>query len=78
MKKKEVAAKELAQTLHLLTVKTYVKRNDLKFEPQLTEIDKRDEGEIAAGGGRNEEKEAALRILWPFSWTVTGMSLGWT
>lgn len=42
-------------TLHLLTVKTYMKNNDLKFELQLTEIDKGEEGEIAAEGWRVRE-----------------------
>lgn len=38
---------QLARTLHLPTVKTCMKNSDLKFEPQLTEIDKGEEGEIA-------------------------------
>lgn len=33
--------------LHLPTVKINMKNSDLKFEPQLTEIDKGEEGEIA-------------------------------
>lgn len=41
--------------LHLLTVKTYMKKRDLKLELQLTEIDKREEGEIAEG--EDGEKE---------------------
>lgn len=54
-----------------------MKNNDLKFEPQLTEIDKGQEGEIAEWG--NEDQEAAVRgqFCWfvRWSWTVTGMTL---
>lgn len=33
-----------------LTVKTYMKKRDLKLDSQLTEIDKSKEGQIAGGG----------------------------
>lgn len=68
--------RQLAHTLHLPTVKTYMKNNDLKFEPQLTEIDKGEEGEIAveewrAGGGFENQ---VLQVF-SWNWTVTGMTL---
>ena len=65
---------QLTHSLHLLTVKTYMKRRDLKLDLQLTEIDKREEREIAGGEWREGGSSDNL-FLRPCSAerTVTGM-----
>jgi len=55
-------------TLHLLTVKTYMKKRDLQFDLQLTEINNRKEAEIA---GRGMEKRGQLQETCTTERTVT-------
>lgn len=45
-----------------LTVKTYVKKRDLKLDSQLTEIDKNKEGQIAGGGWRRRGSSGNLLL----------------
>lgn len=73
--KKGGPAKKRLLTLHLPTVKTYVKKRDLQLDLKLTEIDKREEGEIAGEEWRKGGSFKSL-FLGPCNTerTVTGMS----
>lgn len=80
MGKETEPAKKLTLTLHLLTVETYMKKRDLKFDLAADRDRQERGGRDSRGGMRRGRQTLGTCFCGLFSaeWTLTGMSRGLT